>query len=403
MKILIYSHDWAPSIGGVQTVTMSLARGLAEWHEDQAGAAAQVTVATATPADGMDDSSLPFRVVRRPGVIELLRLLRNADLIHLAGPSLLPLCLGWLLHKLMVVEHHSFQAACPSGLLFYEPDQAPCPGHFMARRYRECLRCNRASAGSWKSLLLLFATFPRRWFSEKASVNLTPTNWLASVIRLPRMITMPHGVHEEAASGIPSASSPITFMFLGRLVPLKGVRYLLQAAARLQHMGFTFRLKIIGEGPEREGLERMAHELGLNGCIEFLGYVPPEELEQNMAGAHAVVLPSLGGEVFGLAAVESMQQGRVAIVPAGGAMAEVVGDAGLQFPPADVEGLAQCLRNFLEDSALRLKLSRRGQARCRELFEEQRMVKQHFEFYRELLGAREQPTAKSRDSAATHA
>jgi hypothetical protein len=54
MKILLYSHDWAPSIGGVQTVTMSLARGLAEWHEDEA--APQVTVVTATPAAGMDDS-----------------------------------------------------------------------------------------------------------------------------------------------------------------------------------------------------------------------------------------------------------------------------------------------------------------------------------------------------------
>jgi glycosyltransferase involved in cell wall biosynthesis len=217
------------------------------------------------------------------------------------------------------------------------------------------------------------------------------------------MITMPHGVHEEAASGILSASSPVTFVFLGRLVPLKGVRYLLQAADQLQHQGFTFRLRIIGEGPEREGLERMAHGLRLDGCVEFLGYVPPEELEQRMADAVAVVLPSLGGEVFGLAAVESMQHGRVAIVPAGGAMAEVVGDAGLQFPPADVEGLAQCLRTFLEDSALRQRLSRRGQARSRELFGAQRMVKQHLEFYRELLGAKGRPAAKPRDSVPTHA
>jgi glycosyltransferase involved in cell wall biosynthesis len=403
MKILIYSHDWAPSIGGVQTVTMSLARGVAEWHEDEGGAAPQVTVVTTTPADGMDDSLLPFCVVRRPGVITLARLMQNADMIHLAGPSLLPLFLGWLLRKLMVVEHHSFQAACPNGMLFYEPDQAPCPGHFMARRYGECLRCNAANVGWWKSSLFLLDTFPRRSFSKKASTNLTPTDWLVSVLRLPRMITMPHGVHEEAASGILSASSPVTFVFLGRLVPLKGVRYLLQAADRLQRLGFTFRLKIIGEGPEREGLERMVRELGLDGCVKFLGYVPPEKLEQSMADALAVVLPSLGGEVFGLAAVESMLRGRVAIVPAGGAMAEVVGDAGLQFPPADVEGLAQCLRNFLEDSALRQKLSRRGQVRSRELFEEQRMVKQHLEFYRGLLGAKARPIAKPRNSVPTHA
>lgn len=402
MKILIYSHDWAPSTGGVQTVTMSLARGLAQWQEEAACASPQVTVATATAADGMDDSSLPFRVVRRPGVIELVRLLRNADLIHMAGPSLLPLFLGWLLQKLIVVEHHSFQAACPNGLLFYEPQQAPCPGHFMARRYGECLRCNHANISWWRSLLLLLATFPRRWFSKKASANFTPTKWLSSIIQLPRMITMFHGVRMEEAPVIPPTSSTVIFVFLGRLVPLKGVRYLLQAAQRLQRLGFAFRLKIIGEGPEREQLERMAHELGLGGCVEFLGYVPSGELKQSMAGAHAVVLPSLGGEVFGLAAVENMQYGRVAIVPAGGAMAEVVGDAGLQFPPADVEGLAQCMRNFLEDSALRQKLSHKAQVRSRGLFEEHRMIKQHVEFYRELLAAKGSPAAKVRDSVETH-
>ena len=384
-------------------MTMSLARGLAQWHEDAGCASLQVTVATATAADGMDDSSLPFRVVRRPGVVALVRLFRNADLIHLAGPSLLPLFLGWLLRKLVVVEHHSFQAACPSGLLYYEPQQAPCPGHFMARRYRECLRCNRANIGWWKSLALLFVTFPRRWFSKKALANLTPTKWLSSVIQLPRMITMPHGVHMEDAPVIAPASSTVVFAFLGRLVPLKGVRYLLQAAQRLQRLGFTFRLRIIGEGPERKELELMAHKLGLDGCVEFLGYVPPEKLEQNMAEAHAVVLPSLGGEVFGLAAVESMQHGRVAIVPAGGAMAEVVGNAGLQFPPADVEGLAQCMRTFLEDSALRQKLSHKAQVRSRELFEEHQMIKQHVEFYRELLAAKRPRAAKVRDSVETHA
>jgi glycosyltransferase involved in cell wall biosynthesis len=212
---------------------------------------------------------------------------------------------------------------------------------------------------------------------------------------------MPHGVREETA-GISSVSFPVTFMFLGRLVPLKGVQYLLQAANQLLCQGFKFRLKIIGEGPDRQRLERMSHELGLDGCVEFLGYVPPEKLERSMAGAHAVVLPSLGGEVFGLAAVESMQHGRVAIVPAGGAMAEVVGDAGLQFPAADVEGLTQCLRSFLEDSELRLRLSHRGQMRFRELFEEKRMIKQHIEFYRELLDTKGL-AARSRDSVATHA
>src|SRR2546430_11026666 len=69
MKVLMYAHAFAPKIGGAETYMMLLAGGLAtrpEVHE--------VTIATPTPAHGFDDASLPFRVVRRPSVGSLWRL-----------------------------------------------------------------------------------------------------------------------------------------------------------------------------------------------------------------------------------------------------------------------------------------------------------------------------------------
>src|SRR5262249_28048178 len=132
MRILIHTHAFAPKVGGVETMVMSLARGLVRPHETESNNRVNVTVATATPSGGFDDESLLFRVVRQPSLRQFLRLLWEADVVHLAGPSFLPLLFGLLLRKRVVVEHHGFQAICPNGQLHYEPTQIPCPGHFMA-------------------------------------------------------------------------------------------------------------------------------------------------------------------------------------------------------------------------------------------------------------------------------
>jgi hypothetical protein len=90
-----------------------LARGLAAYGNP----AMEVTLATMTPAGGIEDSALnnclKVRVVRRPSV-RLFRLIRQADVIHIAGPCIAPLALSVLLRKPVGVEHHGFQVV-PTG------------------------------------------------------------------------------------------------------------------------------------------------------------------------------------------------------------------------------------------------------------------------------------------------
>ena len=80
MNVLIYTHSFAPRIGGVETYVMHLAKGLSECL-----APGQVTVATPTPGSESEDRNLPFRVVREPGFGELCRLIVGAEVLHLAG------------------------------------------------------------------------------------------------------------------------------------------------------------------------------------------------------------------------------------------------------------------------------------------------------------------------------
>src|SRR5208283_1449028 len=85
-QVLMYSHAFAPKIGGVETIVMSLAKGLAGLKEPDGAAGARVTVITNTPRGRFDDESLPFQVVRQPSLRNLARLIRATDVIHLAGP-----------------------------------------------------------------------------------------------------------------------------------------------------------------------------------------------------------------------------------------------------------------------------------------------------------------------------
>ena len=381
MKIVIYTHSFAPQIGGIETVVFSLAQGLARTPPTGATSAPEVVLVTATPAGEMDDAALSFRVVRRPTASELVRLLWAADIIHLAGPALLPLFLGWSMRKRIVVEHHGFQTVCPNGQLFYEPDQSPCPGHFMAARHPECLRCNvkRGRIASFKMWLL---TFPRRRLCEMISANVAPTAWLSNVLQLPRTTRIPHGLPIAANSQpLAGVANPPTFVFLGRLVGTKGTEILISAARKLKQQGCTFRVKIIGTGPDREILEHKSALGGLSGCVEFLGYLPDWRVEETIAGAVAVVIPSLAGEVFGLVAAENMLRGRLVIASNIGALREVVGEAGMLFPPGDEIALMHCMQQALEDAPWVAALRQKALKRAMILFDEGLMVRQHLSLY----------------------
>src|SRR5258708_25839585 len=131
-----------------------------------------------------------------------------------------------------------------------------------------------------------------------------PTAWLSSILGLPRMVTIHHGLPASTNAVSLPPSQPPSLVFLGRLVSTKGVHVLLQAAHLLGDC--EFQLHIIGDGPERSRLEKEMRSLNLERRVCFLGRLAPNEMEQVLATAKAVVIPSLGGEVFGLVALENM-------------------------------------------------------------------------------------------------
>jgi glycogen(starch) synthase len=378
-KLLIYSMDFSPSVGGIQSVVMTLVQGFAN---PNLSAPIDCTVVTKTPAAG-GDSDAPCRIVRNPSLGELIRLLREADLVHLAGPAVRPLVLSLILRKPMIVEHHGFQALCPNGLLFYEPARTACPGHFLAEKHLECWKCNSGS-GRLKSVKLWATTFLRRWLCQSVSANVAPTFWVSKSLRLPRTSVMLHGICNGPATR-PATTVPPTFVFIGRLVSTKGVDLLLRSSHELLKRGFEFQLRIIGDGPERNNLERLCAHLGITHRIEFTGEKTGSSLESLLLDVTAVIVPSISGETFGLVAAENMMRGRLVIVPDSGALAEVVGDHGLKFTPGDARSLAACMQRVLRSPEIITQIGEDARKYSLSRYRAEQMVASHLALYEKVL------------------
>lgn len=392
MRVLIYTHAFGPSIGGVETYTRLLAEGLTKHNiRRDASDNTQVTVVTRTPAQPNYDSQFPFRVVRRPGLFRLLNLVLDTDVVQLAGPALLPMILAIFLRRPLIIEQHLYQPVCPNGLLLYEPTQKVCPQYFMTHQYGKCLQCNRQSLGWLKSLKMLLLTFPRRWLCRRADVNVAVTSHVERRLALPRSQVIYHGLPDPlgvqvAAPTVTDDSRPerMSFAYVGRLVSEKGLPLLIEAARSLKEQGYDFQLKFVGDGPERRFLQATVSELGLEQNVKFTGFLDGKGLEEGLRDVAVVVMPSIWEETAGLAAIEQMFRGRLVIASEIAGLGEIVGPTGLKFPPGNWSALANCMKQVLDNPDMVRQLGERARQRALDSFMLERMVDEHRSVYHRL-------------------
>ncbi|MFH1531513.1 MAG: glycosyltransferase family 4 protein [Pseudomonadota bacterium] len=156
----------------------------------------------------------------------------------------------------------------------------------------------------------------------------------------------PMGVEIPEPGPPPPATPPLRVLFVGRLVPRKGVAILLEAMASTPEVSLT----IVGDGPERRRLEALARPLGSR--VRFLGERPPCEVPALHTSHHVIAAPSLpyprGGEGTPTAVLAAMAAGLVPVASNTGGLADLLasGEHGLTFAPGDAAGLAVALRRL---------------------------------------------------------
>jgi sugar transferase (PEP-CTERM/EpsH1 system associated) len=169
---------------------------------------------------------------------------------------------------------------------------------------------------------------------------------------------------------------------VGRLVAVKNYRLLLQAVVRLPQ-GMRWRLVLIGEGPERDELERTAEQLGVGARVSFLGH--REDVAELLGDLDLFVLPSIS-EGMSNTLLEAMAAGVAVIASDVGGNREIIesGRSGLLFAPGDPQAAAQAIQQLAADAQLRGRLASAGLQRATTTFGLRAMLSAYEDLYRSV-------------------
>jgi glycosyltransferase involved in cell wall biosynthesis len=168
----------------------------------------------------------------------------------------------------------------------------------------------------------------------------------------------------------PSPAAPPTVLAVGRLDPRKGHGLLVEALGRLTAEGTEARVVIVGEGPERATLERLARELGVNDRLSLPGAVGQDEIGSRFHSADVFCMPSLA-EGLPVVLMEAMASGLSVVAPRLMGIPELVEDgvSGTLVTPGRVDELATALASQLGDAEGRRRMGAAGRERVVAEFE----------------------------------
>lgn len=179
-------------------------------------------------------------------------------------------------------------------------------------------------------------------------------------------------------------------LFVGSLIPRKGVHVLLDAFPTVLAACPDFRLVIIGEGPDAVQLQDQAKRLGIEGQVDFLGVQDQSQVSDWMRKARVFVLPSLE-EGLGVVLLEAIASGTPCVGSQVGGIPDVVSDAtGKLFPPGDAPALGRAIVEVIGNSAGWQHRSRAARQLALDVFRWERVAERLLEVYREALKGREQ-------------
>jgi glycosyltransferase involved in cell wall biosynthesis len=186
----------------------------------------------------------------------------------------------------------------------------------------------------------------------------------------------------RARLGVPADASLIGTV--GRLVAVKDHASLLRAFAAVRATHATARLVLVGDGPERAALERLASELGVGDAVTLAGALPDAAA---LVGAIDVYVSSSVTEGMPIAVLEAMAAGCAVVATDVGACAALLGEGacGVVVPPSRPDALAAAVGALLADAPRRAALGAAARARVADAYGLDACARRHADLYRRVL------------------
>jgi glycosyltransferase involved in cell wall biosynthesis len=184
-------------------------------------------------------------------------------------------------------------------------------------------------------------------------------------------------------------------VFVGRLVPEKGVADLLRAVSMLREAFPGTIVHIIGDGPSRDELEREARALGVADCVRFPGWLSQDEVHEHLRDADVLVGPSRPGEdgtleAQGLALAEAMLAGLPVVASAVGGIPDAIRheETGLLVRPGQPREIADAVRRLVSEPGLAERLAAAARALAQAEYTREASAMRFSALYERLLAKR---------------
>ena len=252
----------------------------------------------------------------------------------------------------------------------------------------------------WK-YRLLYRPFLRRVLERAARIVVSSPRLADYAAELQpfrgKCVVIPFGLDADRVAATPAvaaraaalraAAPSFQLLFVGRLVPYKGVSVLLHALARGRARAW-----MVGAGPLRQELEAEAGALGVADRVEWLGAVSDEEVAARLHACDAFVLPSVThAETFGMVQLEAMACGKPAIstnLRSGVPWVNRDGETGIVVEPGSPEALAAAIARLQADPELCRRLGEAGRRRVAQDFTLAAMAGRTAQLYRDVMARR---------------
>ena len=300
MRILLCSHFFYPSVGGIEQVSQMLA---------QEFSLAGHTVKVVTSIAESNGTKFLFEVIRRPSLLKLLKLVLWSEVVF---PNNISLRLYWplaLVRRPWVIAHHTWIARTDGSI-----------------GLRDRL----------KQFAIRFAN------------NIAVSQAVADHLHAPAVV-IGNPYRDDLFHRDPTGLRNRDLIFLGRLVRDKGVDILLDALRLLSERNFLPQLTIVGNGPELSNLQEMVKRFELAEQVAFLGTQTGPALVELLNRHRIIVVPSRWQEPFGLVALEGIACGCRAIVAGSGGLVEATGGLAVVFEHENPVALAFTIKRTLTE------------------------------------------------------
>jgi glycogen(starch) synthase len=336
LKILLSSHAFSPSIGGIESVSTLLA-------EEFFRLGHSVTVVTQTCNGVADEFS--YSIVRRPSIRKLFGLVEWCDVFWQNNLSLRTVWPALYLRKPVVITHQGSYCRRPAGF-----DLGQRAKHAVVNR----------------NTSIAISQFVASCFETRSTIIPNPYD--------ARVFTIPS----------PAPERNTDLAFVGRIVSEKGLDILLESLAQLGSKGLHPRLTVVGSGPELAAMQQRTKELGCDQQVVFTGAKRGLDLAEILGRHRILVVPSRYDEPFGVVALEGIACGCVVVGSSGGGLPEAIGPCGVTFPNGDPSALSTALAKLLIQPNERDRLAANARPHLAQ-FQPELIAKRYLDLFQSTL------------------